>query len=240
MENLFNVRDLGGYPVGDGGFNEKRQVKRGLLYRAGDLGAPSERDRALLEDRNIRIIMDFRSEKEIQRLPDCEFKTVKHYRALSIDAGNMLELSRIERGIDGESLMEELYRGLAAEARSQYREFFEILADADSAPLLFHCSAGKDRTGFAAALILSALGVDRELIYQDYLLSAKYLTDKYQALLEAEPYLEPVMSVRRSYLEVAFTRIDTDFGGMDRYLGTELGADIKRLRELYTERAEEK
>jgi protein-tyrosine phosphatase len=79
------------------------------------------------------------------------------------------------------------------------------------------------------------MGVERETIYQDYLLSAICLKGKYRALLERDPHLESVLSVRRSYLETAFARIESDFGGIEHYLGTELGADTALLRELYTE-----
>ncbi|GHT90881.1 protein-tyrosine-phosphatase [Spirochaetia bacterium] len=247
MESLFNVRDLGGYAVGSGPVAERpvaerRQVKWGLLFRAGDLHKPSERDRALLEKKGIRTIVDFRGADEVERAPDCEIGTVKKTYHLPIEAGNMVDLSRTERASSGETLMEGLYRVLVDEARPQYREFFKILSEKGSAapqaantPLLFHCSAGKDRTGLAAALILSALGLDREQVFQDYSLSGIYLKDKYRTWLEKEPYLEPVMSIRRSYLDAAFSRIEADFGGMEQYLGTELGVDTALLRELYTE-----
>jgi protein-tyrosine phosphatase len=240
-ESLFNVRDLGGYPVagGDGaddkaGKRARRQVKWGLLFRAGDLYQPSDGDKALLEQKGIRTIVDFRGTREAARSPDAALGTVKKTQALPIDAGNMMDLSQVERGVNAADLMEKLYRVLVDKARPQYREFFKILSQKANAPLLFHCSAGKDRTGLAAALILSALRVERELIYQDYLLSHTYLKEKYREWLEREPHLEPVMTVRRSYLEAAFARIDQDFGGMEQYLRAELGADSALLRELYT------
>ncbi|GHV58300.1 protein-tyrosine-phosphatase [Spirochaetia bacterium] len=230
MDSLFNVRDLGGYAADAG-----HQVKWGLLFRAGDLYQPSDEDRALLEKKGIRTIVDFRGAGEVERAPDCELVTMKKTWPLSIEAGNMMDLSRVGKEVSGETLMEELYRVLPDKARPRYREFFKILSQKENVPLLFHCTAGKDRTGLAAALILSAIGVDRETIYQDYLLSGACLKDKYRAWLKQEPHLEPVMSVRRSYLEAAFTRIETDFGGMERYLGTELGVNCGLLRELYTE-----
>jgi protein-tyrosine phosphatase len=262
-ESLFNVRDLGGYPVTGGDeepgdrsgdragthrAGEGRQVKRGLLFRAGDLYNPSDGDRALLEKKGIRTIVDFRGKREVARAPDGELGTVKKTRVLSIEAGNMMDLAQMGKEVNAADLMEELYRILVDKARPQYREFFKILSQKESrsshageapqavnAPLLFHCSAGKDRTGLAAALILSALGVEREIIYQDYLLSHTYLKEKYRIWLEQEPHLEPVMSIKRTYLEAAFARIEKDFGGMEQYLQTELGADRALLQELYTE-----
>ncbi|MDR2370949.1 MAG: tyrosine-protein phosphatase [Treponema sp.] len=248
MERLYNVRDLGGYPAAGG-----RSVRWNLLYRAGDLNNPSRGDGALIKERRLAVIVDFRSEAEICETPDMVAAGRK--AELPIDAGNILTLCRLKASgfwagsfanshsesaklhacvSTGEAVMEELYRRLAEEARPQYREFFAILAEKGNAPVLFHCSAGKDRTGLAAALVLSALGVDREIIYRDYLLSAECLAGKYRALIEAEPDIEPFMSVRRSYLEAAFAYIDECCGGVERYLETELGADSVLLRDLYT------
>jgi protein-tyrosine phosphatase len=93
-------------------------------------------------------------------------------------------------------------------------------------------------TGLAAAFILFALGTGRETIYADYELSAACLKDKYRAIISARPHLEPLMTVRRSYLEAALERIDSRYGGPEQYLRRELGVDIEALRELYTEKGE--
>jgi protein-tyrosine phosphatase len=148
----------------------------------------------------------------------------------------MLDLLRMQAGSTGEKLMEELYRALAGEVLPAYRQLFSLLGEGKNTPLLFHCSAGKDRTGLAAALILYALGTDKETIFADYTLSSDCLKSKYAAQLASMPQLEPMLTVRRSYLEAAFSRIDTAHGGLDAYL-EELGADTETLRELYTEPA---
>ncbi|MDR1106823.1 MAG: tyrosine-protein phosphatase [Treponema sp.] len=231
LERLVNIRDLGGFAAADGRF-----VRRGLLYRAAELSSPSQADRAALEKLALAAVVDFRSGEEAAENPDCAIGTVKLRAKLPIDAGNMLALSRNGGDVPGERLMEALYRCLAEDTREQYREFFAILADGRNAPLLFHCSAGKDRTGFAAALLLSALGAGREDVYRDYLFSAVCLEGKYQDLIDADPGLRPFMTVKRSYLDAAFDIIDGKFGGIERYLKDELGADTGRLRELYTAR----
>jgi protein-tyrosine phosphatase len=231
LQGLYNVRDLGGYPAAGG-----RQVRWGLLYRAGDLNGISAKDRAVLIDRNLKTIVDFRGSKEKERAPDDFLPTVIRTRELAIEAGNILDLIRERQEKSGEFVpMEELYSILVSEARPQYREFFGLLGEPKNIPLLFHCSAGKDRTGLAAALILSALGVDRETVYADYMLSAKYLEGKYADLLAASPDLAPIISVRRTYLEAAFRTIEDAYGGIDRYLREEIGAEPERLREIYTE-----
>jgi protein-tyrosine phosphatase len=229
LQSLYNVRDLGGYPAAGG-----KQVRWGLLYRAGDLHGISGEDRAVLTGRNLKTIVDFRGEKEKEKAPDDFLPTVVRTRELAIEAGNILDLLRVNQE-GGIVPMEELYRLLASEALPQYREFFRLLEDPQNIPLLFHCSAGKDRTGLAAALILSALGVDRETVYTDYMLSAKYLEGKYVDFLASFPDLAPMVSVRRGYLEAAFDKIDHAYGGIDRYLRKKIGTEPERLRAIYTE-----
>ncbi|MDR3303474.1 MAG: tyrosine-protein phosphatase [Treponema sp.] len=229
LEKVYNMRDLGGYATEDG-----RRVCFGKLYRSGELHKAGPSDKAALEERRARTIVDFRGEAEITAHPDLTLSQAKNV-ALSISPGSMFDLERIGKDISGEAFMTELYGVIVDAARAQYRAFFRLLADAVNTPLLFHCSAGKDRTGIGAALIYAALGVERETIYADYLLSATYLAERIKVLIKDEPYLEAVMSIRREYLETAFRAIDERFGGMDRYLREELGADTARLRELYLE-----
>jgi protein-tyrosine phosphatase len=230
MEALYNVRELGGYPAFDG-----RRVKRGLLYRAGDLYAMTGKDRSILEGKGIKTIVDFRGDEERARSPDKLPGTVVSTWELTVDPANVIDLSRMKAGTSGEAMMEELYRVLVDEARPAYRQLFRLLTEIRNSPLLFHCSAGKDRTGLAAALILFALGTDRETIYEDYCLSGACLKDKYAGDIAASPHLEPLMTVRRSYLDAAFERIDQHYDGPENYLRRELGANIEVLRELYTE-----
>ncbi|GHV15792.1 protein-tyrosine-phosphatase [Spirochaetia bacterium] len=236
LEGLYNVRDLGGYPAAGEPFGSlgTRQVAWGRLYRAGDFGNLTPQAKGYLEGRNIRTIVDFRDDDERAASPDGEIATVRNNISLPIFAANIVDLSKLKAGTDGEAVMEELYRAMVVEIRTQYRSFFRILQDRDSAPLIFHCSAGKDRTGVGAALILAALGADRETIFRDYLLTGEYLKGKYDHWLTSAPYLEPVLMVRQRYLAAAFDAIDTRFGGIESYLREEMGADIDLLRELYT------
>jgi protein-tyrosine phosphatase len=229
LEGLYNVRDLGGYPAGG------RRLKWGLLYRAGDLYKAGPQAKTYLENLRIRTIVDFRDSNERTEAPDEELSTVEKVYVLSIYAGSMLDFAEIKTGGAGEELMRQLYIGLVSEFRSQYRRFFSILSEPENSPLLFHCSAGKDRTGVGAALLLSALGVDREIIIRDYLLSREYIKGKYRDWLTDAPHLEPLMTVHPDYIRAAFDHIELNFGGIDRYLREELGADADLLRSLYTE-----
>ncbi|MDR2663372.1 MAG: tyrosine-protein phosphatase [Treponema sp.] len=238
LEGVLNVRELGGYPVVDAG--GQKQVAWGLLYRSGDLEGIAPAGKRCLEQRNITTIVDFRSEKEKQIFPGIQLSTVTMRRELPIDAGNLMgALSPGGQWLfnpDSSGAVEEmlrLYALLPREAVPRYREFFAILSDPANAPLLFHCSAGKDRTGLAAALVLHALGVSRETIIADYLLSAECLRSRYLPYAEAKPSMVPYMTVREEYLLTAFREID-NYGGLDRYLTRELKADTAHLRRLYT------
>jgi protein-tyrosine phosphatase len=227
LTGLYNVRDLGGYPAGS------RRVKWGRLYRAGDLADLSSQAREYLEARRLKTIVDFRDTQERNNAPDGYIATVEQNYALPIRAGNIMDMPDINA--TGKELMGFLYSALVDECYPQYRRFFSILADPGNSPIIFHCAAGKDRTGVGAALVLSALGVDRETIIQDYLLSAECIRGKYDAWVAAKPETEPLTTVHPEYLEAAFDRIDQKFGGMDRYLRENLEVDPELLRALYTE-----
>lgn len=103
----------------------------------------------------------------------------------------------------------------------------------ENTPLVFHCTAGKDRTGFGAYLFLSALGVDEELIIKDYLASNYYLQGKYGGYIRQYPVLSPLFEVREDYLGTAINQIKDTYGTVEVYLDKVLNVDRKKLKELY-------
>jgi protein-tyrosine phosphatase len=222
---------LGGYPVTDE-TGRAKQIKWGLLYRGGELAAMTANDKKLLEERNIRTIVDFRSDSERKTSPDAKIATVKKRVELPIDAGNLMDMVFTFDGAETE--MRKLYAALPEEAIPPYRVLFELLSDPSNTPLLYHCTAGKDRTGLASALILYALGASGETIYKDYLESTKLLRERLASLMESQPNIVPYMTVQESYLKTACAEIEK-YGGFEKYLKNELKADIRRLRDLYTE-----
>ncbi|MDR2471016.1 MAG: tyrosine-protein phosphatase [Treponema sp.] len=230
MEGILNVRDLGGYPVRPDG--KRRRIKRGLLYRSEGPSGMSAGDQRTLEDRKIKTVADFRAPEE----KSAAFELAGARRVdLPINAGNLMGFSGEDPDPDNSaSEMLRLYAALPVEAVKPYRELFALLADPARSPLLFHCSAGKDRTGLAAALILYALGADRETILADYLLSSELLRRYWEPHLKDRPYMIPYLTVREAYLDAALKVIEGR-GGLDRYLAVELGADRARLWGLYTE-----
>jgi protein-tyrosine phosphatase len=242
MEGIFNVRDLGGYPVHSAG--KPKRIKRGLIYRSEGPAGMTAGDRKTLEDRKIVTVADFRAPEEKSALFTLTGAGVVE---LPIDAGNLMGYTREEperiarsgfsynssaEGAAAEMLR--LYGGLPDGAAPRYRELFALLSDPARTPLLFHCSAGKDRTGLAAALLLHALGADREVIMADYLESTELLRPYWEPHLTERPYMVPYLTVREEYLLAAFRTIEGR-GGLDRYITVELGADLTHLRSLYTE-----
>lgn len=231
LAGTYNMRDLGGYKAAG-----NKQVKWRTLFRSDELSKLTESDLDYLALLPLRTVIDFRGKKEQNTAPDRLPPTVEHYYPLALEAGDMSSIQKIQ-DVDASrlpGLLEEVYAYIIRNAQPVYKEFFRILSGKHNTPLLFHCSAGKDRTGIAAAFLLASLGVDRETIMEDYLLSAPYIKGKYESLTRARPELKPLTTVRKEYLEAAFRVIDTEFGGTDNYLITQLDVDIEKMRELYT------
>jgi protein-tyrosine phosphatase len=237
---------LGGYPTSDG-----RQVKWGVLYRAGTFANTSNADLQGLETLNLKTLIDFRSavekEEEPNRLPDSPGFTVVEIPTL--DEGNkaMVEdvMQRIEsgnfEGFDPNELMLEGNRQFASTFTPQYREFMQQVLAAQGQPLVWHCSAGKDRTGFAAAVLLRILGVPQDTVMQDYMASQQHALDarKSQLMLlrlfkgdEAADKLAIMMGVEEAWLEAAFEQIDATWGSFDNYVRKGLGLDDNDIAQL--------
>lgn len=237
LEGLLNTRELGGYPVTAGGGH--KTVKKGLIYRSGSPENLTGAGQKKLEGLKIKTTVDFRSSGE--KSASFNFPTLVKSVNCPIDAGNLMSAflksgkwafsSSVEKS---KAEMISLYTILPIEAIPHYRVLFSLLADSSSAPLLYYCSAGKDRTGVASALILHALGASMDTILDDYLCSTENLRPYWEQFAEAEPYMIPYYTVTKEYLLTAFKAIE-NYGGMDNYLTRELGADIKHLRNLYLE-----
>ena len=241
-----NFRELGGYPVQDG-----RRVRRGIFWRAG---APaklvSEHDRQLFDSLGIRTIFDFRSAAEREYLPDPAFPGVKLYEISAILDENGVEVNFDPRelaaqGRDAarrylEEGIPQIYRRLPFD-NPAYRKLFACLL-AEEVPVLFHCTAGKDRTGMAAALILLALGAGRETIRQDYLLTNRWRAATIRAAQAAQPEraddLALLMGVREKDLDKALDAITRAYPDLRDYFAAELDLDaaaLQTLRSIYLE-----
>lgn len=247
LEGGVNFRDLGGYRGADG-----RTVKWRKIFRCGHLGHLTDADLDTLADLRITEVHDFRRRDEQARTPSrplrAQFRA--DYEMFIGSMSKFWEFIRSER-LNGESahtLVVNSYRACVHEVAPHYRRLFDsLLRNADNATL-FHCSAGKDRTGLAAALILSALGVSREDVVEDYLLTLEcfdieilmelvesHLRDEGVAHWERD-WLLPYCGVHRDNIEAFFEGVEADFGSVEVYLQRAIGLDAPRcaaLREAY-------
>ena len=247
FEGIANFRDLGGYPTAEG-----KRVAWGRLYRSGTLAHSSRADLEALGQLNLVALIDFRStaekEEEPNILPDPPgFELVE---IPTLDQGNEALLGEVMERVDSgdftdfdpNKFMLEANRQFAGQFTPEFRRFVQAILAADGAPVAWHCSAGKDRTGYAAAILLRILGVPQELVMQDYMASREHALEarKSQLMLlrlfkgeEAADKLGVMMGVEQAWLEAAFNEIDRRWGSFDDYVsqGLQLSpADITRLR----------
>lgn len=248
-----NLRDLGGLPAGN------RQVRRGVVYRSATLATLSDADRAQFAGLGIETVYDLRTADEVaaspDRLPEGTLSIeldVLADSSLSV-AARLGDLSADPQGFaatlgDGkaERLFEETYRDIVRlpSALTSYRELYlGILDENREGAALFHCTTGKDRTGWAAASILTLLGVDEAVVYEDYLQTNTDLLPALEPVLQKaeaagvdRDVLLPVLGVRENYLHAAFAQLNEQFGTIERYAQDGLGltaSDIERFRQLF-------
>lgn len=232
MTGGYNFRDLGGIRTQDG-----RYVKWGRLFRSDDLHSLTDDDLVYLASIPIKTIVDFRSEDEIKAAPDRVPTTVNASYPYSMNPGNLSDISSLfsmmASGMD--TLMQQLNIELVSDTATvnRYRDFFALLQKEENIPLLYHCSAGKDRTGMASALILFALNVDERTILDNYMLSNIYLGDKYAQYIEQLPQLKPLFEVQENYILSGINHIREAHGSVENYLRTVLNVDIEKFRKLY-------
>ena len=222
LQGATNFRDLGGY-AGAGG----RPLQWRRLFRSDHLASLTDADRARLAALGPATAFDFRGDAERAATPyDLPGVT---QRSLAIEPSvvqRMQDLVAAGRTLTAplvSSLMADLYRSLIRDQSHHFAALFEHLLQTD-APVVFHCTAGKDRTGVAAALILLALGVPRDQVLQDYLLTnALY---QHTALPHSETpadVLAVLWRVQAGFLDAALQTVDDEQGGIDRYLQARLG-----------------
>ena len=165
FEGCFNFRDIGGYLNQDG-----KRVKKGLYFRTGRQDRMSDQDLSKLSDLKILTQIDLRKPDEVldQGKGPLEAMGANYVNIAVIPEGGSDQLSRLvgDTGISGKR-----YLGYLEFGPTSWLKLFEILANEDSLPVVLHCTAGKDRTGVSTAFLLSILGVSRDLIEADYLLT---------------------------------------------------------------------
>ena len=255
FERLKNTRDLGGLTMKDG-----RKIKPGMLIRSSYLAVAPAHDLAILQE-TVGEIVDFRTDKERQERPDPALEGVI-YHAMPVLADMTAGVTReveadrneIEMFIqDPEGARQHMLENYhlfvtAPHAQQCYSDFVKLLAAPRDKALLWHCTAGKDRAGFAAAIVLSILGADRETILTDYMKTNAGLAreiqwiypmiEKQAGILTAtmREALDYMFLAREEYLLEAFRTAEEKHGSMDAYLIESLGVDDamrKALQDRY-------
>lgn len=259
LQGAQNTRDLGGTPTAD-----QRVIKEHMLIRSGALAGITKADQdRLIKEYHLKTVIDFRTETERQEKPDPVMEGVE-YISNPILGEQLVGITRekegkgeqidqmigqiMKSGAGGDQYMANLYAHmvLQKEVRENYAKFFDLLLEHREGAVLWHCTAGKDRVGVGTALLLSALGVEREQIFSDYLMTNCFLKEEVDQIVErvagmfsqegAGKAVRQMLSVKRSYLEAVFAQIDQNFGGIDRYLREETGLTKEKraaLQEKY-------
>ena len=242
MKSLVNFRDIGNIATLDG-----KIVKPNFFLRSGEVVDVHESAvEKLLNDYKLETIIDLRGEKETTERPDDTLVGVDYVNIdiLKDVKGQGASFEDLLKGSGTADLgMLELYEELILTdgARKGYQQFLELLLSKPKSPVLFHCFAGKDRTGMAAALILKSLNVSDDLVFEDYLKTNEMRKDANQLIVAdlkskglTEEQLREVlvmMNVDKRYLEHSFNIINKEFGSFEKYIMD----GLKMPKDFFTE-----
>lgn len=261
LDGIFNTRDLGGMESSDG-----RKILPGRLIRSGELFNLSEKDKDVLVDSySLKKVVDFRTGAERREKPDPVLRGVEYIWAPIMSEETMgithdeesdrdviAELFKYlqEKQITITDYMTGIYKILLStdQAQREYSRFFKELISNKDGSVLWHCSAGKDRVGIGTALLLSALGIPRDLIIKDYMMTNTFTNDEYESTVKAlkahnapEAVLtgiEAVFRVSENYMYASLKYIADNYGSAVNYIKGALGItedEIKKLKNMYLE-----
>jgi len=231
-----NFRDLGGYPAAGG-----RRVRSNRIFRSGHLAKLTDADLLRLESLEIRRIVDFRGPTERRDKPDRIPRNVRVVHQPIDVAGDDLRqridaFIRAGAPLDARAYLTDVNRRFAGEYTPVFRTWIgEVARNDDALPQVFHCTAGKDRAGFAAAVLLRTLGVPLDVVFEDYLRTNAFnaaSTDRIIKTIRVRTLfrrdaeiIRPLLEVREEYLRTAFRVIDDDWGSFEAYVEGGLGLD---------------
>ena len=246
MKTINNFRDCGGYATTDG-----LRLRTGRLYRSGTLDDARNGDLRTVQAIGLKTIVDLRAprekKKELPRLDGA--RRIDVPIELENRVREKIQPLMTKHGAEDEviDILKQMYRDLADEAWPQAGELFQVLLNPGAYPVLIHCRAGKDRTGFMCALVEHAIGVERVAIFQDYCETNNHFglvsprMERFMKIMSlGKLQLENVrasLSAREEYLQAAFDQIDRNHGGMPAYLAKcgVASREIEILRGLLVE-----
>ncbi|MCS5688191.1 MAG: tyrosine-protein phosphatase [Acidimicrobiales bacterium] len=234
LTGAMNCRDVGGYPAAEG-----CRVRTNAIFRSDRLSQLTDDDREELAGYGIRTVIDFRTSAEATRDVSLLWSTVTTHAPLPIGDEIAQQQEFVDRIRSGEITsitvddVTDSYLEMLSDSGHQFASFLELVTDLDCWPLLFHCTAGKDRTGIAAALILELCGVDRDLVLDDYELTNSLRSDRrieqLRSSLEAAgadiEAILPGLSAPRDAMRRTLEFIDKSHGGMEAFVVNELHVD---------------
>lgn len=231
IKKITNFRTIGNIKNIDG-----RILKEGKIYRSAHLHKLKKKSVKTLENLGIKEIIDLRNSKEISQKPDVIPQNVdyKNYSAFEDEGDQLNQAKKLVlkgkvKGSDANQRMLDFYKTYATENPEVIKKIIHEILDAEN-PVLYHCTAGKDRTGIITALILTILKFDKATIENDYLLSNNYrekLVQKRLHLAHNLHFIYPKMDlnvieklswVEKNYLDAAFLEIDKKYGSIDAYI----------------------
>lgn len=242
FQGIQNFRDMGSVTTKDG-----RTVKQGLLFRSGHLANATADDIKMLQEAGVQLVFDFRDEEEATRYPSPQLANVVMERIPAITGNSAVKTGDLQQALQSGALdnlvnsLSQFYTSMIF-SNPSYKALLTHFVNG-KAPILQHCTAGKDRTGIGAALMYLILGVSEATIIEEFLLTNKANSEKvpqwYEVVVKMVgdlPQLKMLLGVSAEQMQAVFTAIQDKYGSYEAYFEQEYGitaADIERARAHY-------
>jgi protein-tyrosine phosphatase len=249
MPTVPNLRDVGGYKTSDG-----KTVARGIAYRSDTFNPMSAEEITSLELLSLKNDYDLRTNAEVKAMPDELPPDVKYHQlnvladskgAAAAELEALLHQPKKANKVLGDGKIEamfmQVYRAFITlpSAKQSYSKLFRDLANPHMAPGVFHCTTGKDRTGWAAAALLTLLGVPKETVMADYMRTNDYTLPQFQHAIDAfvagggeRSIALAVLGVKPEYLEASLDEMRKQYGSVEKYFSEGLGIDSAQQEAL--------